>query len=75
MDNQYTRRETLRLSIGGAIGLTSMAHAAAHGEETKAPAVTATPEKLPNATAPTIKTRIFWTWDHCAEWALNRPGV
>lgn len=24
---------------------------------------------------PTIKTRIFWTWDHSSEWALNRPGA
>jgi hypothetical protein len=23
---------------------------------------------------PPIKTRIFWTWDHSTEWALNRPG-
>jgi len=21
-----------------------------------------------------IQTRIFWTWDHCTTWALNRPG-
>lgn len=73
MDNQITRRETLRLSIGGALGLTSMAQAVAHGQETKAPA--ATPEKLRKIAEPTVKTRIFWTWDHCAEWALNRPGA
>jgi hypothetical protein len=24
---------------------------------------------------PTIKTRMFWTWDHSTEWALNRPGA
>jgi hypothetical protein len=22
-----------------------------------------------------IKTRVFWTWDHSTEWALNRPGA
>ncbi|MCX6985476.1 MAG: hypothetical protein NT118_12125 [Lentisphaerae bacterium] len=22
-----------------------------------------------------IKTRMFWTWDHSTEWALNRPGA
>lgn len=21
-----------------------------------------------------IKTRIFWTWDHCTSWVLNQPG-
>ncbi|HJN93764.1 MAG TPA: hypothetical protein QGF05_13715, partial [Dehalococcoidia bacterium] len=21
-----------------------------------------------------IRTRLFWTWDHCTAWALNRPG-
>jgi len=25
-------------------------------------------------TAP-IKARMFWTWDHSTEWALNRPGA
>ena len=24
---------------------------------------------------PPIKTRLFWTWDHSTEWALNRPGA
>ena len=22
-----------------------------------------------------IQTRMFWTWDHSTEWALNRPGA
>ncbi len=22
-----------------------------------------------------IKTRLFWTWDHSTEWAMNRPGL
>ena len=22
-----------------------------------------------------IRTRMFWTWDHSTEWALNRPGA
>ena len=22
----------------------------------------------------TVRTRLFWTWDHCTTWALNRPG-
>jgi hypothetical protein len=25
--------------------------------------------------APPIKARMFWTWDHSTEWALNRPGA
>lgn len=34
-----------------------------------------------SANAPTpeenspIRTRMFWTWDHSTEWALNRPGA
>ena len=24
---------------------------------------------------PPIRTRMFWTWDHSTEWALNRPGA
>ena len=24
---------------------------------------------------PPVKTRMFWTWDHSTEWALNRPGA
>ncbi|MHB1484050.1 MAG: hypothetical protein ACYCYI_05245 [Saccharofermentanales bacterium] len=26
-------------------------------------------------TEPPIKTRLYWIWDHCAEWALNRSGA
>jgi len=32
----------------------------------------------PRAAAPNegpIKTRMFWTWDHSTEWALNLPGA
>ncbi|MCK5801853.1 MAG: hypothetical protein KAI66_03425, partial [Lentisphaeria bacterium] len=28
-----------------------------------------------NATGPPIRTRLFWTWDHSTEWALNRRGA
>ena len=32
----------------------------------------ATPQ--PRSGSP-IQTRMFWTWDHSTEWALNRPGA
>ncbi len=32
-------------------------------------AVPATPAPAP------ISVRVLWTWDHCTEWALNRPGA
>ena len=28
-----------------------------------------------NASSPPIRTRLFWTWDHSTEWALNRGGA
>ena len=28
-----------------------------------------------NASDPPIRTRLFWTWDHSTEWALNRSGA
>ncbi len=37
-------------------------------------AATQPAERLVPQDAP-IKTRIFWTWDHSTEWALNRPGA
>ncbi len=31
-------------------------------------------EQQPIVASP-IQTRMFWTWDHSSEWALNRPGA
>jgi hypothetical protein len=31
-------------------------------------------ELAPRQDSP-VKTRIFWTWDHSTEWALNKPGA
>ncbi|OGV63998.1 MAG: hypothetical protein A3K19_04325 [Lentisphaerae bacterium RIFOXYB12_FULL_65_16] len=29
----------------------------------------------PSPASGPVRTRLFWTWDHCTEWALNRPGA
>jgi hypothetical protein len=59
---QYTRREMLRLS------------AAAVAAGTTVGTVNAQNDTPTSETGP-IKTRMFWTWDHSTEWALNRPGA
>lgn len=61
----------LRRSLGGAAGLSWLAQAAVHGGEAKSPL----PDIAPGKHQAPVKTRIFWTWDHSAEWALNRPGA
>jgi hypothetical protein len=56
-----TRRDVLHLSLAGGIvaGLSPQARS------------------LPSATASRepVTTRMFWTWDHSTEWALNLPGA
>ena len=37
-------------------------------------AVGATPSIRRPVQGPPINTRMFWTWDHSTEWALNLPG-
>lgn len=65
MMSDLSRREMLLLSAAGAIASQRMAT----GEQ-KSPATA--PASAPSA--PTVQTRMFWTWDHSTEWALNRPG-
>ena len=52
----------LRLSAAGIAAGAAFLHATAEDEKVK-----------PGAGP--IKTRMFWTWDHSTEWALNRPGA
>lgn len=65
-----TRRDALRLSLGGALAAAGTvvntdivaagaAENAASGKEN----------------APPVRTRSFWTWDHSTEWMLRRPGA
>ena len=66
----YTRRETLQLSIGGALAATgAMNHAAAGKDDSP----NASHQKA--ASGPPVKARMFWTWDHTTEWMLNHPGA
>lgn len=60
----------LRLSVGGALAAAAIMNTAVHGEEGKP----MSQQKLGTAESP-IKTRVFWTWDHSTEWALQRLGA
>src|SRR5262249_3910795 len=60
--HMLNRREMLGLSVAGAMG---SAISRLKAEEKPAADAAAAP----------IKTRMFWTWDHSTEWALNRPGA
>lgn len=64
----YTRREMLQASVAAALGPAGMAQVTASGNP---PALSGEIPKAP----PPIKKRMFWTWDHSTEWALNRPGA
>lgn len=64
------RREMLQWST--ACGLGAMMGESGSSNQAYAadsPSMAATPGESP------IKTRMFWTWDHSTEWALNRPGA
>ncbi len=65
--NTLNRREMLQLgtacSLGALVGEVGFSSAAA------------APSAKPATGEPPIKTRMFWTWDHSTEWALNRPGA
>ena len=69
MANRYTRRDAIRLSIGGLAGAALSGSIAYAKEETP---VSQPKDARPEAT---VKTRVFWTWDHSTEWALNRLGA
>ena len=58
----YSRRDVLRLSAS-ILGASGLARALPSVVSTQTPAT------------PTIRTRMFWTWDHSTEWVLNRPGA
>lgn len=64
------RRELLRCGAAGGLGVMAqqamMSSRAVAAESPQAGAA--------SAAAP-IKTRMFWTWDHSTEWALNRLGA
>ncbi|MHB1457676.1 MAG: hypothetical protein ACYC0V_12250 [Armatimonadota bacterium] len=70
MATRYTRRAMLRLSIGGVIGAAALGNSIAYGKDD----VIMPQSKSAKAEA-TVKTRVFWTWDHSTEWALNRAGA
>ena len=63
------RREVLQLAaasgLGAAIGEAGFSKHAIAADTFSAPKDKEAP----------IKTRMFWTWDHSTEWALNRPGA
>ncbi len=69
MARLYNRREMLRLSVGSALGA-ALLNSTAYGEEGKP-----VPRQETDKIQPTIRTRVFWTWDHCTEWALQRAGA
>lgn len=64
MENQGGRsgQPTRRQVIGAAAGLAATAMAAGATGQDRPP-------------APPIRSRLFWTWDHSTDWALNRPGA
>ena len=70
------RREMLQLAaacgVSAGIGEAASSRQLAAAETTAAPAgqaASATQKDSP------ITTRMFWTWDHSTEWALNRLGA
>ncbi len=69
---KYPRREALRLTIGATLATAGAIHAVAAATDTPA-ASKPTPRVEPGG--PTIKTRMFWTWDHATEWMINQPGA
>lgn len=73
--HKISRREALRLSVGGTLATMGAVHSFAQNTDTSA-APKAAPRAEPgeSGNAP-IKTRMFWTWDHATEWMLNLPGA
>ena len=61
-----SRREMLRLLMAAAV-VGPVCSGSSEGFQ-------AFPAQTPKGTPP-IRTRMFWTWDHSTEWALNRPGA
>ena len=65
--NTLNRREMLQL--GAACSLSALVGEAGFSSAAAAPSAKSATGQPP------IKTRMFWTWDHSTEWALNRPGA
>ena len=63
------RREVLQLAA--ACGLGAVIGEAGFSKH----AIAADTPSAPGDKEAPIKTRMFWTWDHSTEWALNRPGA
>ena len=67
--NTFNRREMIQMSaacgMGAVIGEAGFSERALGAE--------ASPAQGTSGASP-IQTRMFWTWDHSTEWALNRPG-
>ncbi|MBN1342846.1 MAG: hypothetical protein JXQ73_09220 [Phycisphaerae bacterium] len=70
MDNARNRREVLQLGIVGGLG--ALIEGVGFAGEPSAAELSST--KVATGEAP-IRTRVFWTWDHSTEWALNRLGA
>ncbi len=68
--NTLNRRELIQWSAASGLG-TMISGAGLAGQ---ALAADAPSKKSPSAESP-ITTRMFWTWDHSTEWALNRAGA
>jgi len=64
----YTRRQILQASLGAAVGAASPIRSMISDGS---PILQAQVAK----TKPAVRTRMFWTWDHTTEWALNLPGA
>ena len=63
-----SRRDLFRISAAGAITAAATQATAAKESEKPEP-------RGDRPTTPPIRARMFWTWDHSTEWALNRPGA
>ena len=64
------RREMIQMSAAGGLG------AVIGAAEFSGSVIAADPRAAVAATGKSpIQTRMFWTWDHSTEWALNRPGA
>ena len=68
--NSINRRELLKW--GAACGLGSLMDEAGDAQPASAEE---TPAAIPAQATSPVQTRMFWTWDHSTEWALNRPGA
>src|ERR1700753_762604 len=68
MAMKHSRREMLQLVTAAAIASAGPISSRALDSLSRLQ------EQVANGTPP-IRTRMFWTWDHSTEWALNRPGA